>query len=156
MNEVSLSSHSQFVVFFQPRQRCAHCTRWAHIGLCEREEKHQSFTVEPVCYAHGYYDLVEDASAEERALEHESITRFIIWAMGDCGIATSIKPIPVETIPYYSYEEHNTDWLVKDGYVPKGWKSTHVVDSVETDVYVVYDFIDWSMSLYTNMGMVQL
>ena len=157
MNQFSVSLPDPFTVTFSPARVCCHCPRWTHIGQASHEDnKHRSFNVQPQCHVHGYYGTLEEsATPEEKALERASLERFIIWAMGECGTVTTIEPIPVDSIPHYDAAEHNEDWLIEDGYLPMGWKARYILGDVEQDVYPVYDFIDWRLSLYTKNGVVQ-
>lgn len=156
MNKSSVSLPDPFTITFSPARICCHCPRWTTTGQASHDSKHRSFIVQPQCPVHGYYDVIESsATTEEKALEAASLERFIIWAMGECGIVTTIEPIAVEDIPHYDAAEHNEDWLIEDGYHPMGWKARYILGDVEQDVYPVYDYIDWRLSLYTIDGMVQ-
>lgn len=150
MNEISVSSNP-FTLFFTPARLCCHCLRWTHIGQAEHEGKHRSLTIQPQCHEHGYYDVIEGSvTPEERKLEHASIERFTVWTMGECGIAQVIGPCPVETIPGYDAERHNTPDDVRNGFLPKGWTVLYLRENESQHVHVVYDFVEWGLTLYVG------
>lgn len=152
----SLPTTDEFPLHFTPARECQLCLRWTYDGTAQRYEKSKLLLLTPYCPEHGYYDVVEShVTKEERALEYASIERFTVWAMGEYGIATVIGPCPAATVPGYDYAEHNTDWSVSDGYIPKAWAVLHTLKTEVTHVHVVYDNVDWKLSLYVNGKRVQ-
>jgi hypothetical protein len=152
MNKHSVSSLRTSTMYFTPESRCLHCDRWTSIGQAERESvRSRQFHVDPLCHEHGYYDVVEgDVSPEERELEYASITRFVVWMQNESGTAQVVGPCPVTSVPGYEEEEHTDSDTPRSGFVPKAWTVIYTLNGASTHLHVVYDYVDWKLSLYID------